>query len=207
MKRSLTAVLTAAVLTMAAAAGVTTAGAATLVSLVGDMDGLGLGLTNGAVFNYQQVGSADVQGQGTDEWHYGDFSFVHDYALAGPVASASLEIFSGGWGLDVPASGLDPRASLFLNGRLVGHLTNSDDPLFVFKDVFDLTPFAALLTGHDTFEIRPFAGLNDAGALDYSQLSVTFGPAAAVPEPSAAALVGLALAALTVSTRRRGARR
>ena len=200
MKRSLVSAVAAAALAMAAAVGVTTAAGATLVSLVGDKDGLGLGLASGDGFDFHQVGPVDVQG--TDQWHDGDFSFVHDYALAGPVASARLEVSSGGWGLRKPAS-------LFLLdgtpvGTLVGYLTDSDDPLFLFRDVFDLTPFTALLSGNDRFEIRPAEGLGDAGALDYSQLSVTFGPAAAVPEPSGPALLGLALAALAASTRRRG---
>ena len=200
MKRRLLFAAAAVALAMAAAVGATTAAAAaTLVSLVGDKDGLGLGLASGDGFDFDLVGPVDVQG--TDDFSFGNFSFVHDYALAGVITSASLEIFSGGLGRNA-------LSSVFFNGTLIGNLTDGDDvgPLYnyAFKDVFDLTPYAALLTGHDSVEIRPASPLLDGGAVDYSQLSVTIGPAAAVAEPSGPALVGLALAALVASTRRRG---
>ena len=176
-----------------------TAQAATSVSLIGDKDGLGLGLTSGDGFNYNLIGSGD--GDGTDVWHDGNLAFVHDYAPSGPITSASLELASGGWGFE----GLP---SLYLNGSFVGHLTSGDHSTggpvlnYLFKDTFDLTPFAALLTGHDTFEVRLVAGDDDAGALDYSQLTVSTN-VAAVPEPSQLALIGIGLAAIPILRRRR----
>ena len=182
----------------ALALAVGAAGASTVVSTVGDKDGLGLGLANGDGFNFRLVGPADADG--TDEWHDGNFSFVHDYALAGPITSASIELFSGGWGLDAPAG-------LYLDNTFVGNLTDGDDvgPLYndAYKDIFDLTPFAALLTGHDTCEIRPPRGIDDTGALDYAQLTVTTAGVTAVPEPGTHALVALALVALVTVRRRR----
>ena len=202
MKRRLLFALAAVALATAAAVGATTAAAATLVSLVGDKDGLGLGLASGDGFDSDLVDPGD--GDGTDKFLTGNFLFVHDYALAGAVTSASLEIFSGGLGRNA-------LSGVFLNGTFIGNLTDGDDvgPLYnyAFKDVFDLTPFVALLTGHDSVEIHPASPLLDGGAVDYSELSVTFGPAAAVAEPSGAALAGLALAALAASARRRGAKR
>ena len=158
MNRRLPSALAAAAPAMAAAVGATTAAAATLVSLVGDKDGLGLGLASGDGFGFSLIGPADADG--TDTWHDGNLSFVHTYAVPGAITSASLEIFSGGWGRDAPAG-------LYLNATFVGNLTEGDDvgPLFnhAFKDVFDLTPFAALLTGHDSVGIHPAFPLPDGG--------------------------------------------
>lgn len=172
------------------------ASAQTVTSLVGDKDGLGIGVTNGQGFDYTQVGPADVQG--TDTWVYGDQSVVHDYALPASFTSATLELFTGG-------QGLNGLSSVYLNGTFIGNLTDGDNvgPSYNYgwKDTFDLSSYLGLLTGHDTVTIRTFAGASDGWALDYSELKLV----GAVPEPSTYALMALGLAGVAFVSRRRKA--
>src|SRR5678815_2874307 len=79
-----------------AAAGVTNA--VTVESLLGDKDGFGIGVSNADGFDFSAIGAGD--GDGTDVWHDGNLTFTLDYALPSPVTAATLELFSGGWGLD-----------------------------------------------------------------------------------------------------------
>ena len=192
VKRGLAAVLLAA--------SVGSANAVDIVSLVGDKDGFGIGAVSGGGFDFDLIGAGD--GNGTDVWRDGNLVFVHDYTLPTSIAAASLELVSGGWGLDA-------AASLYLNGTYVGNLSVGDNTAtgpvlnYAFKDVFDLTPFKSLLTGHDSFEVRLVDGDDDSGALDYSQLTVTTAVIGVVPEPSTYALTGLGLSALFAARRRR----
>ncbi len=183
-----------------AAALLATAGAAhavTIVSGIGDQDGFGLGVSSGAGFDFDAIGGGD--GDGTDVWRGGNLAFTLSYALPQQVSVASLELFSGGWGLDMPPS-------LYLNGTFVGLLSDGDDvgPLYnyAFKDTVDLTSYASLLTGHDVFEIRLAAGDDDSGALDYAQLTVTGNIATSVPEPETYALLAMGILSLVAARRR-----
>jgi len=175
--------------TLLAAAGVTNA--VTVVSTLGDKDGFGIGVANGSGFDFEALGAGD--GDGTDVWHDGKLSFALNYALPGQITAASLELFSGGFGLEGPAR-------LYLNGTFVATLTIGDDvgPLYnyAFKEIFDLTSFAPLLTGHDAFEIRLAAGDDDSGALDYAQLTVTSDVVTTIPEPATNVLLGVGLLSL-----------
>ena len=196
--------LNQAIKTLVAATALVAAGAvmsAPVVSLVGDKDGLGLGLVSGEGFAFSDVGPTDRDR--TDEWVFGGVNVLHQSTWTGTLFSASLQIFSGGWGLDSPAQ-------VYLNNTLIGLLTNGDDSgpsgNAAFLDVFDLTPYLNLLTGSDTVEIRT-SNPDDGGALDYSQLSLQILDASGggnnVPEPATVALVGLALAGVSLQSRRR----
>jgi len=192
-----------AIKTLVAAVALATAGgamAAPVVSLVGDKDGLGLGLSSGDGFNFFDVGPAD--GDGTDELLDGGMIASHISNWSGTLIGASLEIFSGGWGLD-------GQAGVYFGTHFLGLLSNGDDTgpngNQAFLDTFDLTPYLLELTGNDSFEIRTAAG--DAGALDYSQLTLqvrdAIGDPGTVPEPATLALVSLALAGVSWQRRRR----
>ncbi len=192
-----------AIKTLVVAVALATVGstmAAPVVSLVGDKDGLGLGLSSGDAFNFFDVGPTD--GDGTDELLDGGLTFSHVSSWSGTLTGASLEIFSGGWGLD-------GQAGVYFGTHFLGLLTNGDDTgpngNLAFLDTFDLTPYLLELTGNDSFEIRTATG--DAGALDYSQLTLQVrdatGGGNTVPEPATLALVGLALVGVSAQRRRR----
>ncbi|HET8869975.1 MAG TPA: PEP-CTERM sorting domain-containing protein [Aquabacterium sp.] len=178
-------------------ASLTSAHAATVVSLVGDEDGFGQGITNGSGVDWSTIHSPDIQG--TDNWFYGNQSVTHTYSLPADIVSASLEVFTAGQGL----GGL---SNVYLNGTLIGQLTDGDDvgPAYnyAWKDTFNLTPYLGLLTGSDTVAIQtPSSG--DGWAWDYSKITIT----TAVPEASSygMALAGVGVLGMILRRRRQAA--
>lgn len=175
------------------------ASAGTVNSSYGADDGLGLGLASG-----DTVFPLDLfPGTGVAEWGAGGRSVLLGSSWSGTLQSASLSIFSGGWGLDAPAQ-------VFLNNQLVGNLTVADGSATpngdnqAFRDVFDLGAFLGLMTGSDLFEIRT-TNPDDDGALGFLGLTLVTQDAGGntVPEPDGAALAAVAIVSAWLASRRR----
>lgn len=192
----------------AALAGAAHAG--TVTAWYGDDNGFGLAPTvvNGGQFLYSDLAGASSNAD-TDAWiarddfilFAGGFDAVLSSSWSGQLLGASLEVFSGGWGL----SG---AAGLYVNGQFVGDITNGysgTDPFSTaVLDVFDLGAVLGGLTGTDRIEIRA-ADDYDGGAVDYFKLVLRVQDATGntVPEPGSVALAGVALASALLMRRRR----
>lgn len=172
----------------------TTGSAAIITDLVGDMDGFGIGATNGAAFDFLPlIGSGD--GDGTDQWTSSDLVLSHNYDLTGlgAVVSATLEVFSGGQG----HLGL---SSVYIDNQFVGNLTDGEtDQNIAWLNTFDLSSFLPILDGSNS--VRIDVPQFDGWVLDYSRLVIETAESTSVPEPGTLALLGLGLAGIGVSRR------
>jgi len=176
------------------------ASAGLIIDQIGDADGFGIGASSGESFDWATIGSGD--GDGTDQWGLGDRNISHTYDISGlgTITSASLEIFTGGQGLEGPTS-------LYLDGSFVGLLTDGDDVgpgyNYAWLDSFNLLSFAHLLSGSNVLTID-VAGGGDGWVLDYSRLTIS-DEITSVPEPSVVALLLSGLAAIFFAQRGRRA--
>ena len=164
---------------------------------IGDEDGFGLGTLPDESFPLSTLQTGD--GDGTDLWFFGNqsFSMSYDASDIGTITSATLEVFAGGLGwLGI--------GSLYFDGTFVGQLTDGDIDAnpnnYARLDLFDLMSFSSLLDGSDTFTIG--TNMNDGWALDYMKLTVQY-DSHSVPEPGTLALLGIGLAGMGFSRRRR----
>jgi hypothetical protein len=172
------------------------ASATTLISQYGDVDGFGIGATNGSTFNWLSVGTTPDPGTITDAWIYNTQSWTQTYSLAGlgPITSATLDIFTGGIGAGGPGS-----VTLYVDSINIGSLSVGDGPYLgieplqvAWLDSFDLIPYVSTLTdGSVTISIST---INDGWTLDYSKLTISDGVSA--PEPATMLLLGFGLIGL-----------
>ncbi len=176
------------------------ASATVIVDQIGDDDGFGIGATHGSAFDWAAVGAGD--GDGTDVWMHGDQTITHTYDISGlgTITSATLELFTGG-------QGLNGLTSVYIDNVLVGELTDGDNAgpgyNYAWLDTFDLMSFASLLDGANELTIDVQSS-GDGWVLDYSRLTIS-DEVAAVAEPASIALLGLGLAGLGATRRRKQA--
>jgi hypothetical protein len=160
--------------------------AGVVTSAVGSNDVTGL--AHGNAFFVGDI----ARGNGLGQWHAGGFSTRLNAQWTGKVAAAHLEVLNGGWGLG-------GQAELYLNGKLVGLLSDGDHSTrgenYAALDSFDLSGSLGLLAADNLLEVRP-RSVGDAGVVSQAKLVLEMAPSSTntVPEPTGLLLAGAALA-------------
>lgn len=205
MKKILTAIVALSMLVWAG-----TAFAATVTDLYGDKDGFGIGLMNGysqSTFPPPDIVADDAADVGTitDRHLTSDHTWSRTFDLSslGAITSASLEIMTY-------AQGYKGLSSLYLDGTLIGTLTDGDTTYepgspnlnMAWIDTFDLMAFAGDLLDSASILRIDTVRSDDWWYLDYSELTIS-DDGAPVPEPSTMLLFGSGLAGLAFYRRKR----
>jgi len=168
-------------------------------SLLGDKDGFGIGILPDQGFNWSLV-HGPAEAASTDSWIGSSNSWIQTYDISslGALTSASITVMAGGLGYG-------ELASLYIDNVFVGTLSDGDGvgPAYNYAklDTFDLLPFAAKLTGSNTFTIKAASG--DGWALDYSELKFSGSGEASVPDAGSTGLMLATILLGGLSLRRR----
>ena len=174
--------------------------AATLTSLVGDIDGFGgqtapsaIGVSTGADFNNTTAGDPAF----TDVWQYAQsdgvggspLNYSHAYDLGGGTAiSASLSIMESGM------ANLSGTWSVLFNGSAIGSIANGVDHSSTLH-TFAIAPL--LLSSGAGLVSLIYSGTKEGYAIDYSSLSIEYSDqVSAVPLPAALPLFGACIAVM-----------